>query len=109
MSEMIERVARTVATEWGDDFDLAFANKAAWLESQGSKGGHWRDITEPTQADFMEVARAVILSMREPTAQMKGAVFERYAPSFPGAPEIADGWVKASVENWRAMIDEALK
>ena len=109
MSEMIERVARAVATELGDDFDLAFADKAAWRKSQGNKDGRYRDINEPTQADFIEVARAVLRVMREPTPAVSTAVMiaaGKVAEVFEGEVYIrgdAGPFIVA------AMIDEALK
>lgn len=95
MSEMIERVACVIATELGDDFDLAIADRGAWRKSQGIKDGRYRDINEPTQADFLELARAAIQAMREPTERMLHA-----------------GCLAANkdtLEDWQAMIDEALR
>lgn len=67
MSEMVERLARVIASELGDDFDSAFENKAAWIDGRSERGGRFRDVNEPTQADYIDAARAVIQAMKEPT------------------------------------------
>lgn len=109
MSEMIERVARSVAAAWGDDFDQAFANKTAWAASHGERGGRFRDINEPTQADFLEIAQAAIRAMREPSEAMWRAGYEVLCSKEmpPNPEEHWEGWTAPRV--YRAMIDEALR
>lgn len=65
MSEIIERVARAIASNLGDDFDHAFASKSEWIKAQGHKGGRFRWSSEPMQGDYIEAARAAISAIRE--------------------------------------------
>lgn len=75
MSEMITRVAA-----------------ALWSRQSGRP---WEKATPEEQEVFRRDARAAILAMREPTADMAGALSRHY----PG-----DGFIDA----WHLMIDAAL-
>ena len=91
---LIERVARAIAKAWGYSFDALHRDKAHWTAS-GGKGpdGIFRDINEPRQTDFLEMARAAIAAMREPTPAMWAA--EKAA-------------LELGVSPWHNMIDAAL-
>lgn len=65
-----ERIARAIATAFGDDLDHAFANKSEWNAARGEKGGRYRDINEPMRPDYFDAMRAALLSLREPTPDM---------------------------------------
>ena len=97
MSEMIERVARAIATELGDDFDRAFASKSEWNKAQRHKGGRFRYSSEPMQGDYLDAARAAIQAMREPTEGMKARAWE-----------LLRGNLRHE-EAYRHLIDEALR
>jgi predicted RecB family nuclease len=72
MSEMVERVARAIATELGANLDTAFADKTEWINMRGTDAaGRWRDINEPFKSDYLAAARAAIEAMREPTETME--------------------------------------
>lgn len=60
MSEMVERVARRIASELGDDFDHAFAGKAEWIAARGQKGGRYRDVNEPYRDEYLDAARGAL-------------------------------------------------
>ena len=82
MTEMIERVARAIAEQLGDNLDDAFANKSEWNAARGEKGGRIRDINEPFLGDYLDAARAAIEAMREPprpllTVSAKAALLAR--------------------------------
>lgn len=93
---MIERVAREIAKSYGNDFDNAFRNKRLWIECRGEGGGRFRDIKEPFQTDYLDMARAAIAAMREPT------------PAMVNYGEACDGTISAK-EVWQTMIDAALQ
>lgn len=80
MSEMVERVARAIATaQWG---------------AENATDEAWRELCD--DYDLWAEARAAIEAMREPTKQMVEAAdyyFDRGSPVVP----------------WQDMIDEALK
>lgn len=63
--ELVERVAREIALENGDDFDAIHARKSHWNETRGEAGGRYRDINEPLQSDYLDMARAAIMAMEE--------------------------------------------
>lgn len=60
MESMVERVARKIAEELGDNFDHAFVTKTEWNAARGEKGGRLRDINEPRQGDYLDAATAAI-------------------------------------------------
>lgn len=87
MNEMIERVCRAMCVESGIDPD-------APCTLSPSRGMIENGETNWSACIFM--ARAVIKVMREPTVKMIEAVpYDMYDPDF--------------AENWRSMIDAALK
>ena len=58
--------------------------------------GHWNDDYESVEAWGERAALAAIRAMREPMSSMVGVVpYDMYEPDF--------------AENWRTMIDEALR
>ena len=56
MSSIRKAVARAIAEIRGDDFDLIPLNKSVWLEKQGMFQGRFRDVNEPFQCDYLEMA-----------------------------------------------------
>lgn len=75
MTNMIERVARAIARANGDEFANAFKSKDRWIAKRGMSGGRFRDVNEPTQVDYLDMAEAAIKAMREPTDEMVTAGF----------------------------------
>jgi hypothetical protein len=95
MSEMVERVARAIASGNGDDYDAIPASKAEWVEKRGEFGGRFRDFNQPRRNDYVDMARAAIAAMREPTSKMICAALDSTDRAY-------SGW-------WREMIDAALR
>lgn len=84
---MVERVARAIATELGADLDTAFANKTEWTNMRGTDAaGRWRDINEPFKSDYLAAARAAIEAMRD-----AWTMAERRGFDFPESP-VAYAW-----------------
>lgn len=80
MSEMVERVARAIADAGGSDFDQ--------LPSKHGPGFGLRNM-------YMNMARAAIEAMREPTGAMEDAAFS--------------STLTIPKRGYQAMIDAALK
>jgi len=60
----VERVARTIANAMGDNFADAFKDKSRWIAKRGKSGGRFRDVNEPTQADYLAAAKAALAAMK---------------------------------------------
>lgn len=67
--DAVERVARIIAAELGDDYDHAFANKTDWIDARGQAGGRFRDVNEPYRSDYLDAARATFAAMPPPLTQ----------------------------------------
>lgn len=89
MSEMIEMVAQAM-----------WASRRAHANNSGIELEFWGDGTIPKANGIMDEARAAIEAMREPTNRMICAVLDLH-DSAPRTFRVSD--------DWRAMIDEALK
>lgn len=101
---MREAVARAIAKGLGDEFDNAFVSKVGWTAAQGQRGGRFRDINEPFQADYLDAAdaaiRTVLERLREVTPAMEVAFYRSHCgPSASPSPD----------ECWQAMLDAALE
>ena len=79
----VEVVARSISAAHGDCFDSAFNNKREWAANRGEKGGRFRDINEPMQSDYLDMATAAIAALdrhrgtdalREENARLRGAL-----------------------------------
>ncbi len=57
------RVAKAIARANGDEFANAFANKTRWISKRGMSGGRYRDINEPFQQDYLDMALAAIAEL----------------------------------------------
>ena len=64
---MVEQVARAIAEKNGDDYDKIPQNKKEWVVRQGMFQGRFRDVNEPYQVDYYDMAEGAIKAMREPT------------------------------------------
>jgi hypothetical protein len=64
--KMVERIARAIAEENGDDFDSIPANKAEWVDNRGEFGGRQRDVNEPFQRCYTYMALAALKAMNSP-------------------------------------------
>jgi hypothetical protein len=91
----LKEVARALAKENGDDFDLIPRDKAHWVEM-----GSGRGVNELRQHDYLGMARAAIDAMREPTSEME-RVGNRNCWNHDQDSDAAKAW--------RAMIDQALE
>lgn len=99
MSEtMVERVARAIAGSNGDDFDAIPKNKSEWNRESGKFGGRFRDINEPMQGDYRDMARVAFWEMRRVTGRMMAA----------GLAVQADDPAAHPNAYWSAMVDAAL-
>jgi hypothetical protein len=93
MSEMVERVARSI-------FGSMFTVFEEWLdETGGFDPSRLGPITAQRWFDCQDAARAAIAAMREPTKEILFALQDR--------PDLAAGTVLPDL--WRAMIGELLK
>lgn len=60
MIDRVEKVARAIAQENGDNFDNIPAHKPHWTRERGQFGGRYRDINEPFQSCYLSMAEAAI-------------------------------------------------
>lgn len=101
---MIEKVARAIATENGDDLDQIPQTKTEWNMARGVFAGRVRDINEPFRSDYFDLARAAITALMEPSEGMliKGGVqaqdFYSKNGSHPRTKAV-----------WQAMLSAALE
>lgn len=63
--DVVERIARALAKERGDDFDDIPKFKNDWVKKRGEFGGRFRDINEPFVGDYLDMARAALKAMEE--------------------------------------------
>lgn len=98
MSEMVERVARAISSQEGNDWD-------------GQLGGR-----ECVRIRYRNMARAAIEAMREPTREMINIISKTYfeiesveLDDQASAKQNAVKLVTYIARGWHAMIDEALK
>ena len=77
MTELVERVARAIAENYGEDYDAVPKHKTEWVAVRGEYQGRFRDVNEPFRCEYDEMARAAILSLlrgiMEPTLAMTQA------------------------------------
>lgn len=73
--KMIERMARAIAAEQGDDFDKIPASKREWIDARGEFDGRGRDINEPFRTEYIGMALAALKVMREPSEEMAQAYY----------------------------------
>lgn len=108
MSEMIERVARALASSHGDNWDDIPGSKSNWVEMRGQFGGRFRDVNENFRCDYLDQARAAIETMRAPTPQMLDCS-EPFEYTMPQAElkVMTDTATKYGI--WQDMIDKALQ
>lgn len=126
--DLIERVARVIAAEQGDDFDLCFESKADWTASRGIAPGHrFRDINEPMKPDFLCAAKGAIAevldAMMEPSEGIVAQVVQQVGDPSPeawaigdavalklGGPQVDGAWASAElVRDWQAMLAQFRK
>jgi len=100
---MIERIARAIAEANGDDFDDIPRDKGDWTRKRGEFGGRFRDVNEPYQSDYLNMAELALTRLRIPSDAMERA----------GNQEMEDaGGVlchDTALRCWTAMIDKALE
>ena len=61
----VERVARLIADELGDNYDDVPADKREWIKTRGQFRGVFRDVNQPFRCDYDAAATAVIAAMKE--------------------------------------------
>lgn len=62
---LIEAVAKKIARANGDEFANAFANKTRWIAKRGMSGGRFRDVNEPFQQDYLDMATAALRAIED--------------------------------------------
>ena len=62
--DAVERVAKAIAKANGDEFANAFKSKDRWTAKRGMSGGRFRDVNEPFQTDYLDMARAALAAMQ---------------------------------------------
>lgn len=70
---MREAVARAIARGLGDEYGHAFVSKVDWTAARGERGGRFRDINEPFQADYLDAADAAIRTVLERLREAGGS------------------------------------
>lgn len=58
--DLVERVAKIIAKQLGDNFSDAFTSKQRWIAKRGMSGGRFREFNEPYQCDYLYAARSAI-------------------------------------------------
>lgn len=110
MSTMIEKVARAMAKQNGDDYGHLPLDKTDWTAGRGMFGGRFRELAEPMQVDYDEMARAAIEAMMEPTDSMKlDGGFKCEAIMFEDDPDGTGVIFNDMGHVYRVMIQAALK
>lgn len=79
--DMVEKVARAIAVRNGDDYDKIPKHKSDWTSNGGMFGGRFRDVNEPYQTDYDDMAEAALEAMRKPTQDIRHAVWRRLEES----------------------------
>ncbi|MEQ9634588.1 MAG: hypothetical protein RLW68_00740 [Devosia marina] len=108
---MVEKIARAIAGRNGDDYDKIPKHKSDWTANGGMFGGRFRDVNEPYQTDYDEMARAALEAMREPTLDMIEAGQEQnnLLPDDRDPPNAFEFLSRDEMTNaWQAMIEAAL-
>ncbi len=119
--KLVEAVARQIAQANGDDFDALPLGKAEWTHARGQFGGRFRDINEPTKADYLEMGEAALAAIpasgewwiapAEATESMQADGRDAIEPWLPQgriAKPATDQWQIAR-EVYAAMRDAHLK
>ena len=107
---VIERVARAIAIENGDDYGKVPKHKPHWVAHQGRFQDRFRDINEPFQSDYDGMATAAI-------SAYKAALEDAGLVIVPREP--TEAMVRIGIAVWyeekpigyiyRAMVAEATK
>jgi len=58
--ELVEKVARVLASHIGPEWESAFASKTEWRKTHGRQSGKHSDINGPFQEDYLDAARVAI-------------------------------------------------
>mgnify|MGYP004528143805 CR=1 FL=1 len=98
--DMVEKVARAIAEQNGDDYEQVPLHKSDWVQKGGLFNGRFRDVSEPYRTDYEDMAEAALKAMREPTPEMLEYEIDQ---------DDLHNTVKTDGELiWQAMIDAAL-
>lgn len=98
--QLIEAMARDIAKANGDNFADAFKNKTRWIAKRGVSAGRFRDVNEPFQSDYLDMARAahtIAKAHWEARIRAERETCQRLAEEYPsrlddmGAMEAAKG------------------
>lgn len=72
--QLIEKVARAIADQNGDQWEFVPEDKPDWIDNRGMFQGRSRDINEPFRCDYEEMAtaalNAVYEALKEPSDEM---------------------------------------
>lgn len=111
--DAIERAARAIAKSQGDDFDQCPKDKSEWTEKRGQFGGRYREVIEPYQCDYLDMAEAALQAALgdgvvvpvDPTTEMVRRGEDALRKSGSGLSQL-DGR-KAADRIYRAMLQAA--
>lgn len=85
--DKLEKVARAIADQNGDQWEFVPEDKSDWIDNRGMFQGRSRDINEPFRCDYEEMATAAlnaVYSEQKPLIDMiKGVLDEGYYPDNP--------------------------
>ncbi len=99
---VIEAMARQIADAYGDKYDNAFMHKSHWIVERGESGGRFRDINEPFQCDYIEMAASALKALEENiTDEMLEAGKEELFGS------VEDDWALDAKRIFTAMLKAA--
>ena len=102
MSDMIETVARAIARANGDEFANAFKDKSRWIAKRGMSGGRFRDVNEPFQSDYLDMAKAALNAIRSPSDEMITAMHDGAMGGF--GEDMGEAQRQYIVDCWADMI-----
>ena len=74
-----DRVARAIADMNGDDYDQVPKHKTEWINARGQSRGRFRDVNEPFQVDYDDMARAAIEAHKKALADAGLVIVPRKA------------------------------
>lgn len=107
--DLIEAVARSIASAMGDNYADAFKDKSRWIAKRGMSGGRYRDVNEPMRCDYDEAARAAIsviapavLDEAAKEADEYAAFHDKHDDGLSGFDYMASG-AREVAENIRAL------
>ena len=107
MSDMVQIVARAIAHNQDDaEWDEIPKHKPDWIDKRGEAAGRHRDINEPFQSDYEEMACAAIRALVEPTEEMRATIEPALDRAYHGTKDCSVE--AAGVQIYQTMLKAAL-